>query len=360
MTLSDAIPIGGSNEFLKELDRALSRVKQFNHRVTVLLIELEEAKKTPEEAKKIADSLRDSDTIYQIEKGLFAAILQGTHEAGGEAAALRIKRVLSQNREEDQPKVYIGVMSIDPKTPYLDADIVFSILKKDLLMDKEWHKATPKDEGVEPSKDAGIGHVVIFTQELRRSDDLSQELRRQGYKIFYPDTPEEGLDYLKGLDKAVVILEGSLSQNLKEYICENIHINRELDVIFKIYIEEGDPPSGKCRGLFDEILPVDIDRELLKRFVITGMETSRLRVLNRRNMRLEGIISSVKTTIHRLNQPLQVILGKAELVLVELAGNLKNIHDVKQIVQDIEQIKNQAQKAAEITRKTERLLSAEE
>ncbi len=349
--------------FLQELDWNLERVRKFNHRITVLLIQVEENQdpepQVPGVVYRLSRILRGTDTIYQVKTGLFAAILMGTHEAGGEAAALRIKRLMMKKDEtagtHSSPlSVYVGVTSIGPEDSFPDPQMVYDVLKKDLSMDRDWEYRNPGSGEVKADSAGNLaGHVVIFASETFNHTDLLNVMTGAGYQCYLARGPEDGIDYLRELKQAVLIMEDALSPDLIKSLCQKLQSNRNLDTIFKICIRTSESKNLCCRDVFDQLLPSNIGKEVLIESVRLGLETSRLRDLDRRNSGFQALMDSLKIASHKLNQPLQIILGKTELILIDIKARKRQV----KFLDDLEEIKRQAQKTADINNKIQRLLN---
>ncbi len=346
--------------FLKELDWNLERVRKFNHRITLLLIHVEGPvdfiPASPGFVQRLSGILRDTDTLYQIKHGLFAAILMGTHEAGGEAAALRIKRLMMNGEEEggQDLKVYVGVASIGPEDPILDSQVVYGLLKKDLDMDINWKYRNP-DPGSSPQDQPdNTGHVVILATDSLKATGLFRHMERDGFSCYQARGPEDGVDYLRELEQGVFVLDEGLPVEIIESVCKKIHLNRKLDSIFKICLKTSEPLEALCEDVFDQLLPRSIGGDVLAGVVKIGIETSTLRGLHRRNSKFCRIMDSIKVATHKLNQPLQVILGKAELLVLDAKTSRQNL----KFLADLEELKRQSQKIADINNKIQRLLNS--
>ncbi len=359
--------LGDKSAFLKELDWNLNRVRKFNHRITVLLIQIQGSDphtghRPHSSHSKILEDLsqvlRDTDNIYKIGNDLFAAILPSTHEAGGEAAALRIKRLILHSSDPDSghdlaKQVYVGVASVGPDDPFLDPAVVLSALEEDLAMDKEWGYELPESEPHSEMKEE-VGHVVILAPYQVKWKELNKIVTDTGCKFYEAQGPDDAIDYLKDIDQAVLIVDATLPDDQLKSVCKKLHFYRELDDIFKILLTA--PNNLPCLDSFDHFLPVDLDVQVLADSISVGLETSRLRRLNRRAIRQKGIFESIQKACHKLNQPLQVIIGKAELILLECQGNPRDLKTKKRLLEDLVEIKAQSSKAAEINHKIQRLL----
>lgn len=84
----------------------------------------------------------------------------------------------------------------------------------------------------------------------------------------------------------------------------------------------------------------------LKRAIDLSLE----KILFSNHLKCEIVLNSVGSASHKLNQPLQVALGKVELLLLDSAAET-------QLVQDLKVIRSQILLAAEINQKIERLVN---
>ena len=127
--------------FDSDARKELSRIKRYGHRASFMLIKLHISKDIAKGYdtflyQEIKKQLRDCDSVYFFDTGIFSAILPDTPEGGGECAALRLKRNLSHIADPSGESIAssIGLVSVGPESSK-DIYALLSTLERDLDRD---------------------------------------------------------------------------------------------------------------------------------------------------------------------------------------------------------------------------------
>ena len=359
MHKASSLALKDRDTFFEELQREIARVRRYGHRITLLLIEPEEELEGDDLERfeqEIVGQLRTSDSAFHYSKNRFSVIMPDTHEAGGEAAALRLKRKIcsAMNKKlSNELALSIGVISLDASVSK-DAEEVAKDLEKDLERDK---KCQAVDLNGKKEKKCTPSGEIIFA-------GTDQEMV-QGINSLCGDTvravsvdPNELLAVLDDEENEkkapVVVLGPVLVLSEKRDLTQKIRFNRKLGNTFIIWVQDesmpvisADEPDIPC----DILLPTMPDPELLWPILRYGFIAVKAKNGQEERDKLKGMLNSISSTAHQLNQPLQIILGRLELLLLNMDETPEN----QELIQDIKTIRSQALLAADINKKIGRL-----
>ncbi|MDL1958196.1 MAG: diguanylate cyclase [Deltaproteobacteria bacterium] len=349
--------------FVEDLKRELVRVREHNYRTTLLLVkvddrisadELSNEPSLEEVSNCLSEILRDNDSIYRIAENRFVAILPTTYEAGGETAALRLKRLISKKIAEHLHipcSLSVGVLSIDPQE-ITDHTKLLDSLEKDLFRDQDCQKLDLDLAKRGPKKEKSR-HVVISGIKSQELDVVASILSlKKDYEVHFTSSREKGLDDLRGQRKGVLIVDPDISLESRLEICKKIRSDRELHDTYIICLQNNlnlDTGIKNLAGLVDEVLPMDIGIDQIVRSVSAGFRIMDLKKELSKIPMLLGTIDFIRRASHQLNQPLQIIVGKIEILLINMEENGTATASLKEI-------RKQALRAADINQKIGRLV----
>ena len=339
------------DDFLEELNREIARVRRYGHRITLLLIEPEEYledKELEEFKKELVNQLRTSDSAFSIGKEQFACILPDTHEAGGEAAALRIKRRICAAMNIKRAATLalsIGVISLDSGISQ-DAESLIKDLEKDLERDKRCQSVDLKKSTI---RDIPTGEIIFTGAE---SDFIATIDNLSGEDFNTSDVPEDDIiAILTEKEESPVVIMGPYTDfDAKKSLTEKVRFNRKLNDIYVVWLQNG-IEYGQLLNSCDILLPEKTSPEILWPIIRQGFKIMALRRGCVKTEHFEGILNSVSSAAHQLNQPLQIILGRLELFML----NLDDVPENREIISDVKTIRGQALLAADINKKIGRL-----
>ncbi len=369
--IDQATGLRNAEAFLEDLERELARVRRYGHRITLLLLDIfggdEELTKAPSPsddaypglvARVFAKVLRKSDFFYRVDTAMFAAILPNAYEAGGEAAALRLKRTISEEADKELDRQYpvaSGVVSVGPENYSSPASLLES-LKQDLRRDRYCQLINPN--GSQEGKDAEAGKVLIDSSIIKSHQSILKTLAAsRGYRIDTFVNLKDVLSLLKsGQAYCLVIGPGrsdierlEFSKRLCKHreICENVYIlwlaPPEVDI---------DAWGPYLKG-FEETMPATCDARILVNGISRGFKLLELKKTVGETKRLQDSLNTIGSFSHQLNQPLQVIIGKLELLIFEMED--EPLPGQEEILNALREIRKQALLSSEINRKIGRL-----
>lgn len=339
-------------DFIHELEREIARVRRYGHRMTLLLIEPEitlEGKHLEEFYIQFFRQLRSSDCGYTFDERKFAAMLPDTHEAGGEAAALRIKRRIcsAMAGKGISLSLSIGVVSLDSGISK-DSKTIITDLEHDLTRDRQCQAVDLKKvKTKKPASGVALvsGTHLQFTSELK---DIA------GPKYNLQSTAPQALlkNLSEGKGNQVVVLGMNIPREEKVSLTKNIRFNRELNATYIVWLQDGIvfedlDPVFSC----DLLLPEDITPHSLWSVLRHGFTIISLKKGCDNTDRFKGMLNSIGSAAHQLNQPIQIILGRLELLMLNMDETPEN----EKFLDDIKTMRRQALLAADINKKIGRL-----
>jgi GGDEF domain-containing protein/CheY-like chemotaxis protein len=349
----------GWKAFQEALKQELAGVRGLKQKVTVLLIEVD-GDNRPEACVVTAicdcllDATRKRDSIYQVTHCRFAAILPGTHEAGGQTAALRVKKLISKKivrGDGSAVTLSVGILSVDPQDA-TDLQKINEYLEKDLLLDREC-QCLVLDKADRRSDLEG--EVVILSDTSEQSEPLSSLLSSQGYNVFVTGDPGRALEILDDHRESVMVIGPGVLLERGVSFCKKCRLNRELNPIYIIWLHdnlEEDFRSLHLKRLVDESFSPAASVDSVASRIVSAFGTVRLRKLSSDKQKLLGILDSVGFASHQLNQPLQIILSKMEIMLL-------NMEEDAPESQALAEVRKQALRAADTNRKIARLIKSD-
>jgi diguanylate cyclase (GGDEF)-like protein len=349
--------------FVEDLKHELIRGREHNYWITLLLLDLDYGISADEPSKELgleevsnclSEILRNNDSIYRAAANRLIAILPATYEAGGEAAALRLKRLIPKKITEclNIPfSLSVGVLSIDPKEE-TDHSELLDGLEKDLLRDQECQKPYFETGKREPKKEKSR-HVVILGIKSQELDAVASILSlKKDYKVHFTSSREESLNALRWQRKGVLIVDHDISLEHRLDICKKVRLDRELHDTYIICLQKNsnlDAGIKNLSGLADEVLPVDIGVDYIVRSVSAGFRVMDLKKEISKIPMLLDILDFIGRASHQLNQPLQIIIGKVEIILL-------NEEEDGPFFTSLKEIRKQALRTADINQKISRLV----
>jgi len=330
---SQALCYLNKQAFLSDVAKELNRIRRYGHRASFMFIKPLITDGLTDDYEKLLYSaikkeLRDCDSVYIFEKGVYSAILPDTHEGGAEYAALRLKRSLSRQKsigDQGPVAVQIGLLSAGPES-VVNVDSLLKALKRDLERDG---KCQAFFEEKKTARAGDKNQILFISHDVKSSIGLEQALEK-ACKIL----PLE-LGYLEALENdkkyAAVLDENWLAVNRAGV--EKLQKSGVFKNIFTILVGCGNKVSLQC----DLVLPRECDSKFLCYTILKAFNSLREDGTkdNKCLKRYAETLSAISAATHQMNQPLQIILGKMELLLLDLETGSLEPEDIKKVFQEI-------------------------
>lgn len=345
--------------FVEDLKRELVKAREHKYRTTLLLVEVDDEISSKETSFEeifsihVSEILRKNDSVYKMAKNRFVAILPATYEAGGEATASRLKRLIPEKIKKHLNKPFslsVGVLSIDPQE-VIDHIKLLDSLEKDLIRDQECQRLDPDFVKTKPKKEKTKNVVILGIKSKELNVVASILSLKKDCEVHFTNSQEKGLNALKGQKKGVLVIDPDISLESGFEICKKVRSDRELHDIYIICLQKKtnlDFGTKDLSKLTDEILPVDIGIDQIVRSVSSGFRFIDLKKEISKIPILLDILDFIGHASHQLNQPLQIIIGKIEILLL-------NVEDGN-VAATLKEIRKQALRTADINQKIRRLV----
>lgn len=359
--------------FREDVDKELARAHRYGYRIAVLLAELDgypaneeqEIRRESEQsvATRLRDILRAGDAMYSLTRGRFAAILPFTTETGGETAALRLKRAISHAVLDFDSKpisLSVGIASIHPHDELVTSQDVLRLAEKDLDQDKRCQAYVPVEASQETVRRRNHptpravqeAPVLIISGEAATLRRMSGFLSKRGFEVYTAGTCRQAMTLLSQVQASLIILDNETARDTETAeFCSLVRssVKGEEPYIILLSSDETDAATSLIQ-ITDDVLrkPLKLS-ELLARVRIGA----RLRDLSRQLLAIERLSSALQmagAAAHELKQPLQVILGKAELLLLEMNEDDPSYGAFSDIRKQIFRMAHITQKLGRITR----------
>ncbi len=334
----------GRNGFLLDVEKELQRVKRYGGRVSFLIIETDSNVDITESYEKllyddIKKILRACDRLYWSGAGIFYAILPDTPEGGGEFAALRLKKeIFDASRQKGMSTtLHVGLFSAGQEE-IPSAEGLMAALQRDLQRDRRSQAFFQAEEKPVPVRKK---RLLLLPPELKKAEVVRKTLDSvctmitTGKKTGAFSIPKE-------IERCVIIHAG---KGTSAEIQKKIRKHCRLKSIFNIMLGAAEDPAA-----FDLIIPEEYDPKFLCYAVLKAFSEEDPEKGYKK--KYEDTLSAISAATHQLNQPLQIILGKMELLLLDLDSGHMEPSEIKNILAEI---RKHVLQSADINQKINRL-----
>ncbi|NPA95466.1 MAG: hypothetical protein GXO58_08580 [Thermodesulfobacteria bacterium] len=337
-TLTDNNIVLGSRDFLVAAQNELARLKRYGGQSTFLLIKPHansngsKGDYTTSIYHSIKDRLRHCDGVYLLDKDHIVAILPNTHEAGGETASFRLKKEVSRIKgpNNEQIPMSVGVVCVwhdrcDNVAELLDE--LYQDLERDEKCQILPQKGARRDET-----------TIVLLTEIAKKEGIKRLLGSE-FKIIDenldPESPTK-IDLLL-VDEEHLEEKGQEIEKLR-----NHHgLNHKIEIRYE----------NSSLVLFSSA-KTSIEQLMASACLGFVFDRNRSRGANKEK-KFKDALSAIGSATHQLNQPLQIIMGKIELLLLDLS--MDEDLPKEKLKTALEQVKEQVHYASEINAKINRL-----
>ncbi len=197
--------------------------------------------------------------------------------------------------------------------------------------------------------------VLIIDDDEMLLKVFEKRLSAAGYRSITATGALEGLSLLRQFQPPVVVVDWMMPGMDGIEFCRQVREDDQFKDTYLIVVTSLDTKEGKVYALeagADDFLRKPINYEELIARIRVAFRIKDFQREKQERIRLEGILEMAGAASHELNQPLQIILGKIELILMELDEN-------HPLYNPLSIIKEQALRIASITRKIGRIVRYE-
>lgn len=198
--------------------------------------------------------------------------------------------------------------------------------------------------------------ILIAEDERISRAALAHTLGKFGYDVVSASDGREALEKLQEGDAPrLVILDWMMPEMNGVEVCLKLRQMETTQSIYIILLTTRDGKTDIVRGLeagADDYIVKPYDNDELRARVNVGSRIIELQAALVEQKKLQGVIEMAGAVCHELNQPLQVVSGYSELIMMDVKEN-SSIYD------KIENIKKQIDRMSEITQKLMRITKYE-
>ena len=332
------IVVLSSRDFFVAAQNELARLKRYGGQSTFLLIKPHTNSNGSKDDyvtsiyHSIKDQLRHCDGVYQLDKDHIVAILPNTHEAGGETASFRLKKEVSgfKGPNNEQIPMSVGVVCVWQGRCDNVAELLEE-LYRDLERDEKCQLLLEK----EPDRDKI--KLVLLTEHAKK--ERIKQLLGSEFKIV-----DENFDPESSTKIDLLLADKKLLEE-KRHEIEKIRNHHELNHKIEIRYENSNIVLFSCAK-------TSIERLMASACLGFVFDRNRSRGANKEK-KFKDALSAIGSATHQLNQPLQIIMGKIELLLLDLS--MDEDLPKEKLKTALEQVKEQVHYASEINAKINRL-----
>lgn len=195
--------------------------------------------------------------------------------------------------------------------------------------------------------------VLVVEDEPVTCKIIVSILSEAGYHIRTAANGRECLDHLKQFTPDVILMDIKMPEMGGIEACRKIKADAELDAIPVVFVT-GSTDDKTLEAAFDaggrDYIRKPINRiELLARLRLMRdlQQTQQKRM---ETEKLNGVLETAGGVCHKLNQPLQYVLGAIQILMMDLDPESKMYPQLDAIREKIEQMGEITRKLAEITR----------
>jgi len=196
--------------------------------------------------------------------------------------------------------------------------------------------------------------LLVAEDDLTTRSMLAGVLARWGYEVVEAEDGREALEVIEESDSVrLAVIDWMMSGMTGLELCREIRRrDRELPIyciLLTARSETEDIVAGLDAGADDYIVK-PYQRDELRARLEVGRRVVRLQTQLMDKQKLEGAVEMAGAVCHELNQPLQSVMGYAELLLMDMAESEARYETLRRIKEEVRRIGDLTRKIMHITR----------
>jgi len=164
--------------------------------------------------------------------------------------------------------------------------------------------------------------VLIAEDDLTSRIMLQAVLSKWGYEVTSASDGEEAWNVLQRSDAPrLVVLDWMMPGMDGITLCRKLRAQDRVDPLYILLLTSKGEPNDIVRGLeagADDYVAKPYDNEELRARIGTGQRVLELSREVARRQKLQGVLEMAGAVCHELNQPLHVVTGYSEMLLIDL------------------------------------------
>jgi GGDEF domain-containing protein len=311
-------------EFLYAIDYELTRCARYGDMFSVVILKavnlladqeqhLEIKDQTRNIAEFIRKSLRIADNIHILNTSSFGIILPCTYEAGAESVALRLKKGLSSafSGDDNSPLASIAGICSSAAEPGQTSrriyDTAVATLEREKISQAWFVEPVSSDTG----RDAGC--VVVCTDNKVKYKDIASKIQEYGYVVYMAENPADMADVMLSRTYAIGIVDHNHASEFDDTL-KKIRKQEKEGAGYYFFMGIGELDES----LYDIVVPVSRKKETIIQYIKRTIEYMALKQQAEICQQMKKALGSIRFMTHQMGQPLQVMLGNAELLKLKI------------------------------------------
>lgn len=194
--------------------------------------------------------------------------------------------------------------------------------------------------------------VLIAEDDLTSRIMLQTVLNKWGYEVTGVSDGEEAWNFLQTTDAPQLLVLDWIMPRIDGFtLCRRLRAKDGTEPLYILLVTSKGEPNDIVRGLeagADDYVTKPYDLEELRARIGAGQRVLELLHEVARHQKLQGVLEMAGAVCHELNQPLHIVSGYSEMLLIDLDSNDPQAEILRVI-------KSQVDRIAELTRRIMRI-----
>lgn len=196
--------------------------------------------------------------------------------------------------------------------------------------------------------------ILIAEDDVTSRVMLQAVLTKWGYDVIAANDGEQAWNVLQEPNApCLAVLDWEMPGMEGVELCRRLRAQERKDPLYLILLTSRSESEDLVQGLeagADDYIAKPYDNAELKARVNVGCRMLLLQNEMREREKLQGVLEMAGAVCHELNQPLQVVSGFSEMLLLEMSEDDRNYEELKTIKQGVERIGELTARIMKITR----------
>lgn len=196
--------------------------------------------------------------------------------------------------------------------------------------------------------------ILIAEDDLTSSTILQGILERWGYEVTCTGDGEAAWEVLQRPEAPqLAVLDWEMPGMDGPTLCRRLRAAPRPEPLYLILLTARSERQSMVEGLeagADDYIAKPFDNDELRARILVGRRMLELQAELRQREKLQGVIEMAGAVCHEINQPLQTILGYAEMLLGDLDRGDPRLRPLEKIKEGVERIGILTRRIMSITR----------
>lgn len=195
--------------------------------------------------------------------------------------------------------------------------------------------------------------ILVVDDDITSRMLLNNILQKWGYETVQAKDGNEAWKIVSETrEPEILIVDWMMPELTGPELCQKISTELDRSKFYIILLTARGKKEDLVEGLnsgADDFIPKPWNNEELKARIKVGQRILELQELAARKEKLKGILEMAGAVCHELNQPLQVAMGYADMLLMDISENDPNRKSLEQIVKSVERMGELTRKIMNVT-----------